>query len=63
MGRGKHGEQDSKPRISVRWLKSRRVRITATRGAVTTEATLTEAEANQLACKLDRLLNGSYGPR
>ena len=51
-----------KPRITVRWLKSRRIRITATRGAVTTEATLTEAEATQLAYRLGKLLNGSRGP-
>ncbi len=50
------------PKVKVRWTRSRRVRITATRGAVTTEATLTEAEANQLAHELDRVLNGSAGP-
>jgi hypothetical protein len=53
---------DGKPRIKARWTRSRHVRITATRGAVTTEATLTEAEANQLAHQLGKLLNGSPGP-
>lgn len=51
-----------KPKVTVRWTRTRKVRITATRGAVTTQATLTEAEANQLWVKLDRLLNGTAGP-
>ena len=48
--------------VSVRWLSGRRVRITITRGALTTEATLTEAEANQLAAQLAGVLHGSPGP-
>ena len=49
-------------RVTARWASPGHIRITATRGAVTTEATLTEAEANQLAHKLAKLLNGSLGP-
>jgi hypothetical protein len=53
----------STPKIKVKWAGRGRIRITATRGVVTTEAVLTEAEANQLAHQLDKLLNGSLGPQ
>ena len=43
-----------RPDIRVRWAS--RVRIEATRGAVTTEATLTEAEAIALYGELGRVL-------
>ena len=45
-----------RPDIRVRWASRRRVRIEATRGAVTTEATLTEAEAIALYSELGRVL-------
>jgi hypothetical protein len=48
--------------VKVTWASGRRVRITVTRGAVTTEATLTEAEASLLARQLDKVLNGQHGP-
>jgi hypothetical protein len=51
-----------KAAVKVRWTRRRLIKITATRGAITTEATLTEAEANQLAHQLDKVLNGSLGP-
>lgn len=45
------------PDVRAKWISGRRVLITATRGAVTTEARLTEAEAGQLWRELDRLLH------
>ena len=45
-----------RPDIRVRRVSRRRVRIKATRGAVTTEATLTEAEAIALYSELHRVL-------
>lgn len=51
----------SEPDIKVKRTGRGLVRITATRGAVTTEATLTEAEATQLAHKLAKLLDGLDG--
>jgi hypothetical protein len=48
--------------IGVKWVAGRRIHIKATRGAVTTEATLTEAEAGQLLRKLDKVLRGTRGP-
>jgi hypothetical protein len=44
------------PRVSAKRLRNGRIRITATRGALTTEGTFTEAEARQLHAQLGALL-------
>lgn len=49
---------DAPPKVTVKWSR-RHVHISATRGAVSTEATLTVDEATQLHTGLGKLL---YGP-
>ena len=50
------------PMIRVTWTGSGHIRLRATRGAVTTEATLTVMEAQQLAVGLSLLLSGGAPP-
>jgi hypothetical protein len=52
---------DPKPQIHVKLLNGRRVRLTAKRGVLTTEATLTEAEWTELASQLTQLLRDING--
>jgi hypothetical protein len=45
-----------KPGVKVKRLTPGRILVTATRGAVTTEAVFTEAEADQLWHQLGKIL-------